>query len=135
LELLAYQPLLLRSTLASRLGAGLAWGDFPMHESVFLGGRRSLRGYKSERFAGDGALFGSCGAARSSVCVTLLTRGQLGALAFADAGRVYLDGRSPGPWHTAWGGGLWYRTLGVSGALSYVLGEERRLHACFGLPF
>jgi hypothetical protein len=67
--------------------------------------------------------------------LTLLTRGDLGALAFADGGRVFVDSDSPGGWHTAWGGGLWYRTMGVTGTLVYALGEQRRLHAFFGLPF
>jgi hypothetical protein len=30
-----------------------------------------------------------------------------GVLGFADAGRVYVDGQSPGGWHTAAGGGIW----------------------------
>ena len=32
---------------------------------------------------------------------------DVGALGFTDAGRVYVDGESPGGWHTAAGGGFW----------------------------
>jgi hypothetical protein len=32
-------------------------------------------------------------------------------LGFADAGRVYVDGDSPGGWHTAMGGGFWVAAI------------------------
>jgi hypothetical protein len=134
-ELRAYIPLPAGSTLASRVGGALAWGDFPVHDAVFLGGRRNLRGYKSDRFAGDRSLFGSSELRVPLGRMTLLTRGDFGVSGFVDAGRVYLNGRSPGGWHTAFGGGVWYHTMGISAALQYAVGEENRLHAYFGLPF
>jgi hypothetical protein len=135
-ELRGYLPLPFRSTLASRVGGAVALGDFPVHEAAFLGGRRSLRSELTDRYAGDSSLFGSTELRFPLGRVTLLTRGTLGGLVFADAGRVYVSGDSPGGWHTGWGGGLWYRTMGVSGALLYgVGGEQPRLQAYFGLPF
>jgi hypothetical protein len=134
-EVRGYLPLPLGSAFAARVGGGLAWGSFPAHESVFLGGRRSIRGYRGERFAGDAAVYGSSELRLPIIRLTLLTRGDLGVLGFGDAGRVFMDGDSPGSWHTAWGGGVWYRTMGVTGSLVYALGEQRRLHAFFGLPF
>jgi hypothetical protein len=130
-----YIPLPAGSTLASRVGGALAWGDFPVHDAVFLGGTRTLRGHKSERFAGDRSLFGSSEVRIPLGKLTLLTRGDFGVSGFVDAGRVYMNGESPGGWHTAWGGGIWYRTLGVAGALQYAVGEENRFHAYFGVPF
>src|SRR5690606_33458042 len=41
------------TTLALRASAQRAWGEFPAHEAVFLGGSRNLRGFPSQRFAGD----------------------------------------------------------------------------------
>ena len=32
---------------------------------------------------------------------------EIGLIGFTDAGRVYVDGESPGGWHTAAGGGAW----------------------------
>ena len=65
----------------------------------------------------------------------MLTRGRLGFLAFADAGRVFIAERSPGGWHTGWGGGLWYRTRDVAGTVVWGQGERGRVHLYLGLPF
>jgi hypothetical protein len=134
-ELRGYLPFLFEGALAGRLGAGWAWGSFPVHEAIFLGGRRSLRGFRSERFAGDAALYGNAELRVPLGHLTLLTRGRVGVLGFADVGRVFLDGDSPGGWHTSWGGGLWYSTMGLTGTLLYGVGENNRVHAYFGLPF
>jgi hypothetical protein len=134
-EVRAYLPFLFGSAVAARVGGGSAWGTIPVHESIFLGGRRSLRGYQSERFAGDGAVYGGSELRIPLGRLTLLTRGRFGVLGFADAGRVYLGSASPGDWHTSWGGGLWYSTMGVTGSVLYGVGEQRRVHAYFGLPF
>jgi hemolysin activation/secretion protein len=40
-------------TLAMRAGGQRSWGGFPLHESAFIGGRWSLRGFRWNRFAGD----------------------------------------------------------------------------------
>jgi hypothetical protein len=134
-EARAYVPFLLGSAVALRVGGGSAWGDVPVHESIFLGGRRTLRGFQTQRFAGDASLYGSSELRLPLGHLTLLTRGRVGVLGFADAGRVYVDGESPGDWHTSYGGGLWYSTMGITGSLVYGVGEQNRLHAYFGLPF
>lgn len=134
-ELRTYLPMPAGSALATRVGGALAWGSVPVHEAVFLGGRKSLRGYRSERFAGDGALFGSAELRVPLTRLTLLTRGDLGAFAFADAGRVWVGEESAGDWHTGWGGGLWYSTMGVSGTVALARGEQRRFYLYLGLPF
>jgi hemolysin activation/secretion protein len=66
-----------------------------------VGGSRSLRGYVSQRFAGDAALFGSAELRQPIGQVRLIARGRLGVIGFADAGRVYVDGDSPDGWHSA----------------------------------
>ena len=134
-EVRGYAPFLLGSSIAARVGGGTAWGSFPVHESIFLGGRRSLRGYRSERLAGDAALYGNAELRLPIGHLTLLTRGRVGLIGFADAGRVWVDGESSGDWHTSWGGGLWYSTMGLTGTLVYGVGEQNRFHAYFGLPF
>jgi hypothetical protein len=134
-EARAYLPFLLGSAIALRVGGGSAWGDVPVHESIFLGGRRTLRGFQTQRFAGDGSLYGSSELRLPLGHLTLITRGRFGVLGFADAGRVYMGRKSPGDWHTSFGGGLWYSTMGVTGSVVYGVGEQNRLHAYFGLPF
>ena len=49
----------------------------------------------------------------------LLIPVDFGLLGFADLGRVYVDGDSPGGWHNAAGGGFWAGALNP--ALSFGL--------------
>ena len=121
--------------LALRAGGELAGGDFPFTEAAFLGGPGSLRGYPYQRFAGDAAAFGSAELRQPLGQVKLLVRGRLGAFALADAGRVWMDGDSPGGWHTDVGGGLWFETLGHVGTLTYARGDVARWYVGIGLPY
>ena len=123
------------SVLAMRAGGSRVWGAAPFQESAFLGGSHTLRGYQRERFAGDGAVFGSAELRIPVVEVELGLRGDLGLTGLVDAGRVFLDGESPGGWHHSRGGGLWFATPAISGSLTYAFGEDHRVYADFGFPF
>ena len=95
-------------TLALRVGGEKLWGTFPFHEAAFLGGSADLRGFRSERFAGDGAAFGNAELRFDLVGFNLLVPIRLGLFAAADAGRVFFD-QDPAAadtWHTAFGGGV-----------------------------
>ena len=47
-------------SIALRVGGEKIWGDqFPWSEAAFLGERKTVRGFQRERFAGDGAVFGT----------------------------------------------------------------------------
>jgi hypothetical protein len=122
-------------TLALRAGGQSNWGGFPIHESAFIGGRWSLRGFRWNRFAGDASAFGSVELRVPVVRMTLLTRGQLGVIGFGDAGRVWLDDDSAGDWHTGAGGGLWFGSLGQQVSVTYAKGDEHRVYAYYGMPF
>ncbi len=123
-------------SLAFRAGGEAALGDFPFQEAAFLGGSRSVRGYVSQRYAGDAAVFGSAEARQPVGQVRLIARGRLGVLAFADAGRVYFDGESEDGWHAALGAGVWFETVGRVIGVSYAKGsEEGQLYLQLGLPF
>lgn len=141
-EARAYFPFdaITETTLAVRAGGQKAWGSFPVHEAAFLGGSRTLRGYPSQRFAGDAMLFGTAELRAMLFPLELVVNGQLGALALADAGRVYFGGESTGTWHSSYGGGLWFR-FDIRGnvnvfSLAYARGEDKgRLYFEFGVPF
>jgi hypothetical protein len=133
----AWRP---QPTLALRAAVRRAWGGFPAFEAAFLGGAHSLRGYDTERFAGDLALNGSAELrAKIAPVNLLLVRGDLGALALTDVGRVYFEGESPGGWHTSAGGGLWFAFQGKqmmrSVSLTYAHGEHGSLNLFLGMPF
>jgi hypothetical protein len=121
--------------LALRAGGEIVEGDFPFHQAAFLGGSGSLRGYPFQRFAGDAAAFGSAELRQPLGQVKLLVRGRLGAFALADAGRVWVDGDSPGDWHANYGGGLWFETLGYVGTVTVAQGDDTRWYLGLGLPY
>ncbi|HSJ33308.1 MAG TPA: hypothetical protein VK933_17845 [Longimicrobiales bacterium] len=120
--------------LALRAGGRKLWGGFPVHEAAFLGGRTSLRGFETDRFAGDASVFGSTELHAPLGTIELLVRGELGVFGLADAGRVYFDGESPGGWHTSYGGGVWFSSLGHALSLAYAKGETGRLYLRLGMP-
>lgn len=132
-------PVPLRPVLALRAGAERVTGDFPVHEAAFLGGSRNLRGYTYQRFAGDALVFGNLEMRVPVAPLELLLRGQLGVLGLVDAGRVYMDGSSPGGWHSSTGAGLWWATSfsdqEIAVSAFYAKGNEGKIYLRLGLPF
>jgi hypothetical protein len=130
-------PLPLETTLALRAGGKRVWGEFPLQEAAFVGGAGTVRGFNYQRFAGDASLFGSAEARVKLARANLLVRGDLGVLGLADAGRVWFDGDSPGGWHTAVGGGVWFSFLDRKHTVTaaYAHGERSMLYFRMGLPF
>lgn len=131
-------PLPLETVLAIRGGGETLWGESPFQYAPSVGGRRSLRGYRTDRFTGDASLF--AGAELRSVLGKvnlLLVRGDLGTILHADAGRVFLAGDDDDRWHTAYGGGLWFGPLDREFTAHLLLsqGERLTLVAGLGVPF
>jgi Omp85 superfamily domain len=124
-------------TLALRAGAMHALGDFPFQEAAYVGGAGNLRGYPGQRFTGETAVYGSAELrARLGRLHLGFVRGDFGLYALGDAGRVYVDGDSPGGWHSAAGGGVWFTALQKAVSVSYARGEEGgRIYLHFGMPF
>jgi hypothetical protein len=105
-------------TLALRAGGRKVWGRFPFHESAFIGGRATLPGFHSNRFAGDASLYGNLQLRLTAGRSQIALPGVWGIFGSAGAGRVYLDGASPGGWHTGVGGGIWFAFLDRSNTAS-----------------
>jgi hypothetical protein len=116
------------SVLALRAGGEKVWGDFPIQYAALLGGSPTLRGHSFQRFAGDASAFAG---AELRVPVS----GRVGALALADAGRVWFDGESDGGWHTAAGAGAYLRAGAQTLSVFYAQGERGILYLRLGLPF
>jgi hypothetical protein len=123
-------------TLAAKAGARKALGDFPFQEAAWIGGPGTVRGYGWQRFTGDAAVYGSAEVRQRLGRVNLvLARPIVGVYALGDAGRVYVDGDSPGGWHTGYGGGLSFEVLNRSLAVSVAHGESTTVYVHFGMPF
>ena len=97
-------------TLASRVGVEHRIGDFPFYDASTVGGRRSIRGWRSNRFAGRTSMYTN---AELRVKLfdysTYIAIGEIGILGFIDNGRVWTEAMdSPGKvWHQGYGGGAW----------------------------
>lgn len=130
-----------RPSLNLSVGAAKTWGKLPFFLAPALGGLRTLRGYRPDRFAGDAAVYGSAELRIPLTRIKFIVPGEQGVFGFADGGRVYVDGVSDGDWHTAVGGGVWLSFLGRNNVLFVGAGkptkdkEGTRIIVGFGFPY
>ena len=110
---------------AARVRGEIISGTFPFYEAAFLGGVSSLRGFPSQRFAGDASLLGSVELRFSIGRWKIIVPTEVGLFLLADAGRVWVDGESPGTWHTDAGGGIWIAPLNRDTILSLSVARSR----------
>ncbi len=103
-------PLPRNPVFAVRAGGQRALGRYPFQEGAILGGQSTLRGYDKQRFVGDASLYAG---SEIRVPVTEYKGNDVGVLALADVGRVFLDGEVSSTWHHALGGGIWAGAPGL----------------------
>jgi hemolysin activation/secretion protein len=113
------------------------YGDeFPFHDAAFIGGRPSERGLPRERYAGDASLYGTAELRVPVAKFTVLLPFDTGIYVYGDAGRVYVNGDSPGGWHTTTGVGAWVGILSSAYALTVESNQgSSGLEARIGLSF
>jgi hypothetical protein len=105
-----------KAVLGVRVGGRKLWGTYPYFESASVGGSHSLRGFDTNRFRGDSAVFGNAelrfwlGRRKKPV---LPIRWAL--FGFYDVGRVWLEGEESDTWHQGYGGGILAEVMGVPG--------------------
>jgi outer membrane protein assembly factor BamA len=127
-------------TLAFRGGGKKVFGTYPFHEAAFVGGQKDLRGFREERFAGDGSLYGNLELRLPVLKTNLLFPTELGFLGGVDTGRVFFEGDpdDTGGWHTGYGGGVWISLLDRAQTLSISVMRGDELTALYfqaGLHF
>jgi hypothetical protein len=120
-----------RHTLAARAAARIVFGEFPIHDAAFLGGAEGLRGFRTDRFAGDASALGSIELRSRVTQFRFLFPTEAGILAFGDAGRVFVDGGSPGGWHTALGGGLWFAPVARAHTVAMTIASSNEYIALY----
>ena len=130
-------PLPLDPVLAFRAGGRKVWGDAPFFESAFIGGRGTVRAMDAQRYAGDASIYGTSELRIPVASFRFILPVDLGILGFVDAGRVFVDGSSPGGWHTVAGGGLWFGIIdpGTGFSVSLTNSDEKRILLGTGLRF
>ncbi len=121
--------------VTGRLGGRYVAGDYPVEEAAFLGGRPSLRGYPRWRFAGDAMVHGTAGIISRIGRLPFLFNWDVDALAFADAGRVFLSGDDSSTWHTAPGLGLTFSIPFVALEVTWAHGSGNRFYLDADLNF
>jgi hypothetical protein len=109
-------PIPAHPTLVLGAGAKRVFGTYPFHEAAFLGGQETLRSLDAERYAGDASVYGTAELRVLLARFAFILPMNVGVFGVLDAGRVYVDGASPGGWHTARGVGFWVGVLDLDPA-------------------
>jgi len=116
-----------RFVLATHFGVDKIFGDYEFFHALTLGGLSRLRGYRTDRFAGDSRFFQA-----TDLRIKLLSQKgslpfQLGIYGSFDYGRVWYE-EDPGAadgLHTAYGGGLFIVPFGLTAfRIGYMTGED-----------
>ena len=127
-----------RTSFAFRVGAEQVWGRFPWSEAAFIGGGETVRGWDEQRFAGDESVFMNSELRIRLGYPRIVVPVGVGVFGFWDAGRVSLEGASPGGWHTGVGGGLWVQPIGQPYMVRWGFGtsvETTKVYLTLGLPY
>ncbi len=132
-------PIRLRqSEIAFRVGGKKTWGLTPFYDLAYIGGNESLRGFPVQRFAGDASLYGSGSLRLDLFDYRLLFPSSFGILGLFDLGRVWVDGESPGGFHTGYGGGIWIALRGTRSIVSIAYAtsaEDQGLYITMGFAY
>ncbi len=115
----------LQPVLAMRAGGQQVFGEFPYFESAFLGGGETMRTLHRQQYAGDRSLYGTVELRLPVASFPFILPLNIGLLGFSEAGRVYMDGASPGGWHSAMGGGFWLGTMKPSTNVNFTWTNSR----------
>jgi hypothetical protein len=107
----ATAPMVLKPTLALRAGGQHLWGRYPFHESAFLGGPKTIRGLRRQRYAGDSSAYGNVELRLAFIDRAEAFLSRVGVFGLADGGRVWLRGESSDRWHHAVGGGIFVAVM------------------------
>jgi len=93
-----------------RFGGGKIFSkNFEYYQALGIGANNYLRGFRKNRFAGDGLMYGSVELrAKLTEFRNKIMPGSFGLIGFDDVGRVWLRGEDSKKWHNAWGGGVYY---------------------------
>jgi len=106
-----YVPIGDRLLLATSIEGARVIGDYPFFEAAYLGGRGSIRGYKPNRYAGDGSVLGTAELRVRVYDLTLPIPGTIGLFGGSEVGRVFLDDEASRKWHPTAGGGVFFEML------------------------
>ncbi len=112
--------------LATNIGAAYTFGDYEFFHANYLAGRNRLRGFRRNRFAGDGIFYHA-----TDLRVKILQgrrglRTGVGVFAAFDYGRAFFDGdNNANSIHTSYGGGFYLTPINLIGLkFGYYVGAD-----------
>jgi hypothetical protein len=119
-----------------RGGGRRVFGDYPYRDAAYIGGGGlektvfqepgyTVRGYRSNRFAGDSSLYGNADLRLRLGRITLLLPCHVGVFGLYDVGRVWLSGETSDTWHSSYGGGIWLSLLNYRSTFSAYLAHSK----------
>ena len=114
------------------------WRSFPYFEAAYIGGSRNVRGYPSQRYAGDGSVYGNAELRIPLTRIYIFVPGTLGVFGLGDVGRVFVDGENSETWHSTFGGGVWASFLNTINTVSLSIADSEegtRVYLMAGLAF
>jgi hypothetical protein len=128
-----YIPLLDKVSLAMRFGGETVVNDRVLgsgqaYEHAIVGGPRTIRGFRRERFWGKTAVYNSNELRFITNLKTYLMTGKIGVFGFFDQGRVWMPGEKSNKLHYSYGPGIIivpYNKYNIS--VSYGISEEIKL--------
>ena len=113
-------PLPVHPIVLFRAGAAKIFGEYPFYEAAFIGGPGTLRSLDAQRYAGDASAYGSVELhIPFPGSVNFILPWNIGVFGVMDAGRVWVDGQSPGGWHSSRGIGFWVGILSPTSAIRF----------------
>lgn len=106
-----YVPLVEKVSLSIRFGGETIVNDNVLntgqaYEHAIVGGPRTIRGYRRERFWGKSAVYNSNELRFITNLRTYLVTGKIGIFGFFDQGRVWMPGERSNTWHISYGPGI-----------------------------
>jgi hypothetical protein len=128
-----YVPLLDKVSLAIRFGGETIVNDDVLgsgqaYQHAIVGGPRTIRGYRRERFWGKTAVYNSNELRFITNFKTYLMTGKIGVFGFFDQGRVWMPGEKSNKLHYSYGPGIIivpFNKYNISA--TYGISEEIRL--------
>ena len=102
--------------LATNIGGAYTFGDYEFFHANYLSNQSRLRGFKTNRFGGDGIVYHA-----TDLRIKLLQghgglRTGFGIFGAFDYGRAFLeDEEDQNDWHTSFGGGIYLTPLNMLG--------------------
>ena len=111
--------------LATNLGAAYTTGDYEFFHANYLSNQSRLRGFKTNRFGGDGIAYHA-----TDLRIKLLQghrglRTGFGIFGSFDYGRAFLEDEDVDDWHTSFGGGIYLTPLDILGfKVGYYVGDD-----------